>query len=66
MFANALTLTIANIIGLVLGMMIIFFIVGVTPRKFFEKEKARSHMIITITIFVGLSVLLGILLFNLR
>jgi len=63
-FSSALTLTAANIIGLVLGMMIVFFIGGVTPRKFYEKEKAQRHMIITITIFVGLSILLGFLLFK--
>ncbi|QLH06156.1 TIGR00341 family protein [Nitrosopumilus ureiphilus] len=61
-FSNALTLTAANIIGLVLGMMIVFFIGGVTPRKFYEKEKAQKHMIITITVFIGLSILLGFLL----
>ncbi len=61
-FASALTLTGANIIGLVLGMMIVFFIGGVSPRKFYEKEKAQKHMIITISIFIGLSVLLGFLL----
>ncbi len=60
-FSSALILTAANIIGLVLGMMIIFFISGVTPRKFYEKEKARNHMIITISIFIGLSILLGFL-----
>ena len=64
MFSSALTLTGANIIGLVLGMMVIFFIVGVTPRKFYEKEKAHNHMIITISIFIGLSILLGFLLFK--
>jgi len=63
-FSSALTLTAANIIGLVLGMMIVFFIGGVTPRKFYEKEKAQQHMIITITIFIGLSILLGFLLFK--
>jgi len=61
-FSSALTLTAANIIGLVLGMMIVFFIGGVTPRKFYEKEKAQKHMIITITIFIGMSILLGFLL----
>lgn len=61
-FSSALTLTAANIIGLVLGMMVVFFIGGVTPRKFYEKEKAQKHMIITITIFIGMSVLLGFLL----
>ncbi|MBC8516714.1 MAG: TIGR00341 family protein [Nitrosopumilus sp.] len=61
-FSSALTLTAANIIGLVLGMMVVFFIGGVTPRKFYEKEKAQQHMIITISIFIGLSILLGFLL----
>ncbi len=63
-FSSAFTLTVANIIGLVLGMMVVFFIVGVTPRKFYEKEKAQQHMIITITIFIGLSILVGFLLFK--
>ncbi|WP_420544583.1 TIGR00341 family protein [Nitrosopumilus sp.] len=62
MFSSALTLTVANIIGLVLGMMVVFFIVGVTPRKFYEKEKAQKYIIFTISIFIGLSVLLGFLL----
>ncbi len=63
-FSSALTLTGANIIGLVLGMMIVFFIAGISPRKFYEKEKAQRHIIITITVFVGLSILLGILSFK--
>ncbi|MCV0431217.1 TIGR00341 family protein [Nitrosopumilus sp.] len=63
-FSNALTLTAANIIGLVLGMMVVFFIGGVSPRKFYEKEKAQQHMIITISVFTGLSILLGFLLFK--
>lgn len=61
-FSSALTLTAANIIGLVLGMMVVFFMDGISPRKFYEKEKARNHMIVAITIFVGLSMLLGVLL----
>ncbi len=63
-FSSAFTLTVANIIGLVLGMMVVFFIGGVTPRQFYEKEKAQQHMIITITIFIGLSILVGFLLFK--
>lgn len=60
-FSDALTLTAANIIGLVLGMMIVFFGEGISPRKFYEKEKAKNRMIITIIFFVGLSILLGFL-----
>jgi len=61
-FSSALTLTAANIVGLVLGMMIVFFLEGISPRKFFEKEKAQKHMIITITVFICLSIFLGFLL----
>lgn len=60
-FSSALTLTGANITGLVLGMMVVFFIGGISPRKFYEKEKAQRHMIITIAVFIGLSILLGFL-----
>jgi len=63
-FSSALTLTAANIIGLVLGMMIVFFIGGVHPRTFYEQEKAQRHMIFTIIAFIGLSILLGFLLFK--
>ena len=61
-FSSALTLTAANVIGLVLGTTAIFFIEGVTPRSMFEKEKARRQIWITIAIFIGLSIVLGILL----
>lgn len=64
MFVSSLTLTAANIIGLILGTMIIFFIEGITPRKYFDKEKAQKHIITTIMIFIGLSILLGFLLFK--
>jgi len=63
-FSSALILTTANIIGLVLGMMIVFFIGGVHPRTFYEKEKAQRHMVFTIIAFIGLSILLGFLLFK--
>jgi len=63
-FSSALTLTVANIIGLVLGMMVVFLLEGISPRKFYEKEKAQRHMIVTITVFIGLSIVLGFLLFK--
>jgi uncharacterized hydrophobic protein (TIGR00341 family) len=63
-FSSALTLTAANVIGLILGTIAVFFIKGITPRRFYEKEKAQRHIIITIAIFIGLSVLLGFLLFK--
>lgn len=63
MFINSLTLTIANILGLVLGTMIIFFALGVTPRKYYEQEQAKKYQTYTIIIFVVMSITLGILTF---
>jgi uncharacterized hydrophobic protein (TIGR00341 family) len=63
-FSSALTLTAANVIGLLLGTMAVFFMKGITPRRIYEKEQARRYMVITIIIFIGLSVLLGFLLFK--
>lgn len=63
-FSSALTLTAANVIGLLIGTMSIFFIKGITPRRFYEKEKAQRYIIITITIFIAFSILLGFLLFK--
>ncbi len=63
-FSSALTLTAANVIGLLIGTMSIFFMKGITPRRFYEKEKAQRYIIITITIFIGFSILLGFLLFK--
>lgn len=62
-FTGAMLLTSANIIGLLLGSMLVFFVRGVTPRKYYEKERARRYLILTIAIFAGLSVLLGVLSF---
>ena len=61
-FSSALTLTAANIIGLILGMMVVFFLEGISPRKYYEKEKAQKYMGVTIAVFFGLSILLGFLL----
>ena len=57
-FSSALTLTAANVIGLILGTTAVFFIEGITPRRVYEKEKARKQMWKTIAIFIGLSILL--------
>ncbi len=62
-FTGAMLLTSSNVIGLLLGSMIVFFVRGITPRKYYQKEKARRYMILTILMFTGLSVLLGVLSF---
>lgn len=60
-FTNALLLTIQNVIGLILGMIMVFFVKKITPRKYHEKEKAKRYMIITISIFVAMSIVIGII-----
>lgn len=62
-FINALTLTIANLFGLILGTMAIFYIMGVTPRRYYERQKAKQYMTYTISVFVILSIILGTLTF---
>ena len=62
-FTDALVLTASNVIGLILGMMIVFFVKRITPRKYYEKEKGKKYMIISISIFVGLSLIVGWLTF---
>lgn len=62
-FANSLILTIQNVIGLLLGMMAVFFVKKITPRKYHEKEKGKKYMIIIISIFIALSVIVGIISF---
>lgn len=59
-FSGSFILTSSNIIGLILGCMIVFFLRGITPRKYYQKEKARRYLIITILIYIVLSVLLGL------
>jgi uncharacterized hydrophobic protein (TIGR00341 family) len=58
-FSGSLLLTASNIIGLILGSIIVFLLRGVTPRKYYEKNKAKKYLIITILVFVGLSMILG-------
>ncbi len=60
-FTGGTLLTAANVIGLLLGSMIVFLVRGITPRKYYEKEKARKYLLLTIVIYTGFSVLLGIL-----
>ncbi len=58
-FSGSLLLTASNIIGLILGSIVVFFLRGVSPRKYYEKNKARKYLIITILVFIGFSMMLG-------
>lgn len=63
MFINSLTLTTANILGLILGTMITFYAIGITPRHYHEKTQAKKYQSYTIMVFVLMSIALGILTF---
>ena len=60
-FTNSLLLTIQNVIGLILGMMAVFFVKRISPRRYHEIEKGKQYIIITISIFIALSVIVGII-----
>lgn len=60
-FSKAFILTLVNVIGLVLGTMIVFFAKKVDPIHFYEKEAAKKYLMLSIGSFVGLSILLGII-----
>lgn len=62
-FTGSPLLELSNVVGLLLGSMIIFIIRGAIPRKYYEKEKARKYMRRTIMIFIVLSVILGVINF---
>ena len=62
-FNQALVLTASNVIGLILGMMIIFFVKNITPRKYHQKEKGKKYIIITISLFIIMSVIVAVLTF---
>ena len=63
MFINSLTLTVANVLGLILGTMIIFWAIGITPRHYHEKSIAKQYRGYTILVFAAMSITLGILTF---
>ncbi|HXW01880.1 MAG TPA: TIGR00341 family protein [Candidatus Nitrosotenuis sp.] len=59
-FTGGLLLTSSNIIGLILGCMIVFFLKGVTPRKYYERSSAKKYLLISIIFFAFLGLLLGV------
>ena len=59
-FTGGLLLTSSNIIGLILGCMIVFFLKGVTPRKYYERTSAKKYLLISIIFFAFLGLLLGL------
>ncbi len=51
----------SNIIGMVIGFMVIFLAKGISPRKYYEKQKAKRVLTVNIIVLVLLAVALGVI-----
>lgn len=56
---SASMVLLSNIIGMVIGFMTIFLAKGVSPRKYYEKQKAKKVLRLNILVLVMLAVALG-------
>jgi uncharacterized hydrophobic protein (TIGR00341 family) len=59
-FAGGLLLTSSNIVGLMLGCMIVFYLKGITPRKYYERTVAKKYLMVSIIMFAFLGIMLGV------
>lgn len=51
----------SNIIGMVIGFMVIFLAKGISPRKYYEKKKAKKVLTVNIIVMVLLAIVLGVI-----
>lgn len=63
MFSNAAIVLSSNIIGLILGTMIVLFFQKITPRKYYEQKQSKKYFSISISSFIALFVILWFLVF---
>lgn len=59
-FYSFLVLT-SNIIGMIIGFKVIFLIKGISPRKYYEKQRAKEVTRVNILVLAGLAVTLGVI-----
>lgn len=52
---------ISNIIGMIIGFKVIFLLKGISPRKYYEKQRAKEVIKINILVLAGLAVSLGVI-----
>lgn len=52
---------ISNIIGMIIGFKVIFLAKGISPRKYYEKQRAKEVTKINIFVLAGLAVTLGVI-----
>ncbi len=60
-FNGALLLTSSNVVGLILGCMIVFFFRGITPRRYHDRKTAKKYLIGTIVLYICLGIILTLL-----
>lgn len=58
---GASLLLLSNIIGMVIGFMVIFLAKGISPRKYYEKQKAKRVLTMNIIVLVLLAFVLGVI-----
>lgn len=56
---SAALVLLSNIIGMVIGFMVVFLLKGISPRKYYEKQKAREVLRMNILVLVTLAAALG-------
>ncbi len=56
---DAFLVLISNIIGMIIGFKIIFLLKGISPRKYYEKKRAKEMTRINILVLAGLALALG-------
>lgn len=52
---------ISNVIGMIIGFKVIFLLKGISPRKYYEKQRAKEVTRINILVLAGLAVSLGVI-----
>lgn len=60
-FTGALLLTSSNVVGLILGCMIVFLLRGITPRRYHDRATAKKYLITTILFYIFLGIVLTVL-----
>ena len=63
MFSGASILLASNIIGLILGVMIVLFFEKISPREFYEQKQSKKYFSLSIVSFIAMFVILWFLIF---
>jgi len=61
--AEAFTKTLVNILGLQLGGILMLTLKGVTPRRYYDKARAKTHRLYAVTVLGVMLLLIAVLIF---